>query len=1352
MATLLPFAANGKTNVELLTINYATVPAPSNKIHTFPKGSFFASNTYGLVKATGRILRPDIDYKILQIEGVAPSTIPSMVRAYQGIHSANVILILATGLGVVEWTVDYVGGEEASTVAAYATALTAQINLATSNGTLDKLYSPHQAYAGYVSHDNTQKLEPRLYSFDKLGKLPEDERDYAETHLALGSMTDTIVAGDALVKQAYADWLHHNENLIGDKRQAVVDLVNTSILKWKGDTISVGQFFFSDDVFNSVARKELRLKRHVGISLQAEGSKVVGSLDRLKEGNDFLLRMSDLYQRVSDGDSVVFETFEVTLNKSNYIQGMDTVLATFKRTTATGGAKTFTLQLYSLREGVLSSTSRSMNLNSTASISFQIPDTVRDYPEDTFVARIIEVPGIEKRATVLITNRSFGYSFEVEGTTVAGRTLKQPRVKIDRMLGVIIETLYVHISGDVQTAYRNLVYPILLPVGSLSKSLTIDLLPENMIVNGTKITVKVSKSQLRTDLASVVFEKVLYIDGMILSDDVTLSFNANANGSGPSLVSADEGKSIYLIATYPYNVKTNALRQQLNWSGQMILNTDFAVEVPVAITNEKLSYKVNIVSDLRAPTGLDRLLKVNTKPSNEISIQVKDTTYSLTGTFSYVAGLTGPAYTTNLTSAADNAIIYLKGLIPQALEGMIVKLSLAPNSPMAGKISFPSEVAVVGGKITPLISLVGDYRINGVAQLNMIATIGSNVFNIPSLTILDVSIPTYSVSFLDKNLNPVTTINEGDTFKIMVKGYGDPAFSNMLATITTSYTNSRIVNDVITETGGTSLLASPTVNHGKLNEVKVNTGNWLSAVNDGVTDGNATLSVNIVFPTVGGVKQGRDVTANLVISDTSKTPVYTGEFVNPANQPIVDTSAGAIVNFRVKPNLGQVTTNIQDVEMSIVGNGSAQATISSTTYDASSKQAFAVISVPTQNVPAGLELKVAVKAKLPNNALQDLGTYALPVILPEVNYVGVFTDNVQQHPINPQAVYPNMLDGLVERGSYVYNVATKGYPDGTLLTLKFSCPHGTFSFNGSVVNRLCSFNVNLVTLPGAAITFPEVMMEYLHPALGGKMSVIVTDGNINYPHPDVYIRSKGHNSTFYSWDWYQPGRTFGLVLIANGLTGKWLAHFIGGAQGGGGGTPDNTNANPGGTKTPAQDGGALHVSWWTPTQSLAPFLILDGGKGGDSVQVPAMCKYRPEGAVNFLNHPTSAQPVLKYILTPTIGSLSIPIHISLGAVNGGIGTLNTAGTNPTLDQLVNGGAPAAGGIGGGAGASGDITFQEVAETWAVIPEGKFLAPIPLVINAVGQTGVGGINSKANPPLVGRTTTNGVRISFRLPRT
>lgn len=1335
MAALLPFAPNGKTNTEILTVNYANLTAPNNKIHTFPKGSFYVSETYGIDKATDQILKPNIDYKVLQLEGITLSTDTSIAGQLKKSYTCNVILLLKTGLTEVEWHVDYTGGQEQATIDAFTAELARLVGIATSANTLPLMYSAHQGWAGYVSTNLTQKIEPRLIMLDKYNKQPNDERDWAEVHMALSGMTETIVSGDPLVEQAFLDWLRHNESRFSTRRQHIIDLVQAAVTKWKSDTISVGQYFFSDNFYSSVERKGLRLKRITGQTFAAIDDQEVGGLTGLKEGNDHALRLTGLFQHVGQNDSILYERFEVSFNRLSFVQGQDQVLATFKRLTQTNEAANFTLQIYSQREGVVYELTRSMSRNNSRTLTWTIPLTVRDYPDDVLIARVVEAPGFEARANLLITSRSFGYTFDINAITVAGKLLKQPRISITRSISVIPETLYVFLSGDLKTDYAALAYPITMNAGETSKSLTIDLLPDNMLADGSVVNVKVCRSNSRNDPSKLLATQTLYIVGMKLSDDVGLAWSANATGGGATLIEADEGKDYYLIATYPYDVRQNGLRQQLVWSGQMVLNTDFTVSPEVVIANQKIAYKVSMLSDTRPPTNTTRSLRVKTKDANEISLAVKDTTYGISANFSYVTGLTGSAYTTPITSTPDNANIYLKGIIPQAIDGTVVELMLAADSPMAGRITFPSQVSVVQGQISPLISLVGDYRITGQTTLKMLAKIGANVFNVPELNVLDVSIPTYAVTFLDKDLKPITQISEGETFRIMVKGYGDPAVSPMYAAISTSYSNVRAVNDVVTSTGSTAILAKNYVEHGNSTEVKVNTGNWLSILNDGITDGDTNFQVKIEFPTVNGVKQGKDTSATLKIIDSSKNPLYTGEFLDAAGNPISTVQAGSVISLRLKPVAGQVLSGVKSVSMSVVTNN-AKATISSTTFDDASKQAYGVISVLNQATPVGLVLKVATTLTMTDNSTHSAGEFSLIVSNPAMTLAGVFTNNTQSHAINPQAVYPELFDGLVEGGKYVYKITTQGVAEGTTLTLRLASSAGNLSYTAVVANNAATFILDLTV--ATLNTYSNELLRYMHPVTGGTFTVQISDGEHTYSHANVVIRSKGF-STQLSHTQGGNNCVVGLVIKPGGTAGMILDLAAGG---GGGGTNNAANDNPAGVIITSDSGSSASLSFYDPTVELTKNLLVaraSGGDGGDVAHRASGISWLPENTTTVTGYRGENLVNRDFNISTTINGTPITLRAGITGSCGRPGVIGYGGVGTYADvaqyTASNGGDGVGGAYGGGAGAVMRMTLSMLTAS-TTIPAGKFLAPIPFLVNFDNLTGKGGNNTKTNPATKG----------------
>lgn len=417
---------------EVVEMNTADLTIP---LFVFPKGSFFADNTYAKVKGTNTILRPGLDYVVLSCNETIPfSTNPEQDLKLRQAYVRNVILLRTTTPMVLEWVVAYCGGEDATKSAEYDNYINSLYNQARTKGTTNLFTTIHQGWGNYLSLDNTQIMAGKHIYSKPLRVAEENEigggLGWGKVELAVEAIAESVThGGDAAVIDAFFNWVKHHEIEFNKRKDVVSGGLDNSIQNLAGKRVGVDQFIFKED---SKLPNSLHFVEHNNVMLrgldpnQASGIQAnpthtnradIGYYGLAEAGFDVNTLGVKLFQRTDAATSKV--RHGVVFEKAIYNAGTITYRLLKDVGVLTG---TQTLYIVSKKLGIIHTRDvTSMLLNPAAvstALSFAYATTQVDFTTDTITAYILNgnLQGDFSwvgNAVVVINNVRYAFELEV---------------------------------------------------------------------------------------------------------------------------------------------------------------------------------------------------------------------------------------------------------------------------------------------------------------------------------------------------------------------------------------------------------------------------------------------------------------------------------------------------------------------------------------------------------------------------------------------------------------------------------------------------------------------------------------------------------------------------------------------------------------------------------------------------------------------------------------------------------------------------------------------------------------------------------------------------------------------------
>lgn len=299
---------------EVVTLKTSDLPIP---IFNFPKGSFFVDGTYAKIKGTNKILRPGIDYLVLSCNETIPfSSNPQQNEMLKQAYVRNAILLRTNEVMDLEWHVAYCGGEETTKANEYNNYINQQYNTARTAGTTNLLLTPHQAWGGLISFDNTQVVSGK-HIYSKPFRVSEELEaggglGWGKVELAVQAIAESVThGGDPAIIDAFFNWSKHNEIEFNKRKTEISNTLNGKINDLDGKRVGIDQFMFKEEA-GTVG--SMHVVEHHNVMLRGldpiqsgefiddpifTNRKTVGFYGLAKTGFDVSTVGAKLYQRVA---------------------------------------------------------------------------------------------------------------------------------------------------------------------------------------------------------------------------------------------------------------------------------------------------------------------------------------------------------------------------------------------------------------------------------------------------------------------------------------------------------------------------------------------------------------------------------------------------------------------------------------------------------------------------------------------------------------------------------------------------------------------------------------------------------------------------------------------------------------------------------------------------------------------------------------------------------------------------------------------------------------------------------------------------------------------------------------------
>jgi len=316
MALIFPFDSTLKGYVEEVEINISNLEYP---IFTFPKGSFFVSELYGIVKGTRTIVRPGLDFKVLSLNETIQfndSDTNLNTTLKQNYVRNGILWCGRQDVGTIVWKVPYCGGEDSNKPAQYSNYIATLYNQARTLGTINLYGIKQQAWGGFIHPENKQIVSGRDI-YNKYFDYYEDINNngglgWGKVHLSMMALAEVVAnGGDPMEIQAFYDWLRKYEIEYTKYKDSIVANLNQQIENLDQKRVGFEQFVYSNGNYNHYSKHNYKELNNVilrGLDPDETGFQLnpiktnrnnVGHYALGVWGNDFDLKATRLSQRKS---------------------------------------------------------------------------------------------------------------------------------------------------------------------------------------------------------------------------------------------------------------------------------------------------------------------------------------------------------------------------------------------------------------------------------------------------------------------------------------------------------------------------------------------------------------------------------------------------------------------------------------------------------------------------------------------------------------------------------------------------------------------------------------------------------------------------------------------------------------------------------------------------------------------------------------------------------------------------------------------------------------------------------------------------------------------------------------------
>lgn len=985
MALIFDFDDSLNGHVEQVGVDLNTLPYP---IFTFPKGSFFVSELYGVIRGTNKLVRPGIDYKVLSLnENIAfNDTDNNLNTKLQQNYVRNAILWHGdSSIIAVDWNVPYCGGEDETKPPQYQNLLDRLWATAVNNGTSNLFTTEFQAWGGYVDINNAQITSGRdIYTkyFDYYSDLNANGGlGWGKVKISMMALAEVVSnGGDPMILQAYYDWVRFNKKRFEDHSKGSIADLYQRIDNLDSVRVADKQFVFSNDHYNHYAKQHfLELNNVMLRGLDPNEQFVsdpvcthrpdVGFYGLGVWGVDTALKSTRLSKRTESEAGKKWFTPTVSITGQDGLNINWSVEVT-NRELATSNL--YTLYFVSKQLGIIQAipvtdfmkTGVAAKLNG----SFRYPNDETDYADDIIFAYILDDQmrgNFENvgRFRYISKYRSYGYSmsYTTRGLVFSNGQSASKNASIDtsglsgtsnieitvnRRFGDYPETVYLTV-GTLNKNDAVVVKQIDWLVGETSK--TVNLTPQSDIFNQSKaVIISIQRDGTSTNTTKILASVVVGYRNTSNVNTAVIRMIDNYTATQESGLALNNS-SHYLDIQFANNVNFSTIVPVLNTyldsgatgtvtMGDLVYVSAGRMVAPITFSNFVKPLNQNYVT-----VGLELSGQGGSLSSNRLTVYVNENDVNLAGTNGFVLQNT-------IVNAVTNGVNITFKLTPRN------KSVLPDLTPF--KVTTDANLTVVNQP--QYLNNILEYTLffsNDVLNKEVVTTITyTNMSGIESqvgqVKYTNTSTTGNNIFVLDKKGKQLSQLSLNNPFKLIYSNGTGKAVKNVTTTLDTSRPerSTKVVfgNDAVATSDGMYNITKPTVplNGAVVGQVSVD--GWLSVSSISTTTASGSSLGNQGFIFLKTLVNYQDGTSEIF---TTKLTVITQDFT----LNFYDINKVFISNRNIQ--LGNdffitVTSDIYDlstVTRGVVGVNNTNLTIKNLMVDQANN--IVTIALSTNNLP-----------------------------------------------------------------------------------------------------------------------------------------------------------------------------------------------------------------------------------------------------------------------------------------------------------------------------------------------------------------------------------------------------------------
>lgn len=902
MALIFPFDTTLKGHVEEVEVNISDLDFP---IFAFPKGSFFVSELYGVVKGTQKIVRPGLDFKVLSLNETLKfnDTNATLDKNLRENYVRNAILWRGRAdIGTIVWHVPYAGGEDSTKPGQYNNYIEDLFNQARVAGTVNLYTTPYQAWGGFIDPKNEQFVSGSNI-YQKFFDYYEDMNDrgglgWGKVQLGVMALADVVTSGgDPMELQAYYDWIRHNESEFNEYKSEKFKDLNEQIANLDGKRIGIDQFVYSNKSYNHYDKQFFLEHNNVilrGLDPNETGfqlnpistkRKDIGFYGLADWGTNIDLRATRLSQRkATAAETQIFKMRVVQLdtpNPSNPRQINWRVECANKNLVKPG--KDYWLYIISKRLGrvIQQANVSTLAYNATTNFiqgSFSYPDQYTEYGDDIIFAYVLDRSTMQgdfnevKRLRYTSYHRRYGYTLAVNSRGIVlsdGEIIsKNPtmdgyeenkigtgniEVTVTRQFSDYVETNYLGLSrltDEVATTLQTLTWA----VGETKK--VVNLYLDAAMFNENQ-TVLIQLLRFTGNYLNSVNQLAAVVMGYRNTSNINeayIKLLTNKEASEQTIF-IDEDMSYYLSVQYARNVDYNRITPKLKLTeyrldstgAGTVVNSKGALGEPIFVDHGKVLYPIQFNgfnNGVITPVTVELIDDAASFSTNRINVFIENNELNTTGPGSF--SLLGTS-----TTPVDGGVNVTFRLKP-ATNGVLPDGSAFNITPNNSEVKIANAPVYVSNVLQ--FTLFYPTKISGIAtQIAVSYRIASgniSVANVPYT--LTATFGDY-IRFYGMSGQQLVYPALNEPFRIMYVTTGGKAIQSVNVTLDETYANRssglKFGGDAVLNANGSYTITKPNVLMTANKSVQVSVDGWLTitAIDPMVNTGNALADMGLFY-------------------------------------------------------------------------------------------------------------------------------------------------------------------------------------------------------------------------------------------------------------------------------------------------------------------------------------------------------------------------------------------------------------------------------------------------------------------------------------------------------------------------